>query len=53
MIHRIKKNQYEIKRAIFIKEMIVEIEVSKKILIIIYIGIILKKGKRLRHIRMF
>jgi len=53
MIHRIKKNEYEIKKANFIKEMIIEIEVSALILIFIYKGLILKKGKRPRFIRMF
>jgi hypothetical protein len=53
MIHRIKKNEYEIKKANFIKEMIIEIEVSAIILIVIYKGPILIKRKRLRHIRMF
>jgi len=53
MIHRIKKNEYEIKKANFIKEMIIEIEVSAIILIVIYKGLILIKRKRSRHIRMF
>lgn len=53
MIHRIKKNEYQIKKATYIKEMIIEIEVSAIILIIIYKGLILKKWKRPRHIRMF
>ena len=53
MIHRVKKNEYEIKKATFIKDMIVEIEVSTIIFLIIYKGVILIKGLRPRYIRMF
>ena len=53
MIHRIKKNEYEIKKANFIKEMIIEIEVSTIILKVIYKGLILRKRKRFRYFRMF
>lgn len=53
MIHRIKKNEYEIKKATFIKEMIIEIEVSTLILKFIYKELILKKWKRSRYSRMF
>jgi len=52
MIHRIKKNEYEIKKATFIKEMIIEIEVSTLILKFIYKELILKKWKRSRYSRM-